>query len=840
MMWTKKIHKIFDIWSSKRSRFLVLASFFIFVGVFLVAKPSFAGFTDVVYGIVGGLVDFWVSLCGRLIALITYILIAIANYNNFSNSQAISTGWVIVRDIANMFFVVVFLVIAFGTILGLDQYHYRKTLPRLLIMAILINFSKTIAGLIIDFGQVIMMTFVNGFSQAAGGNFLEVLRIRELSSIRSAPGEADRTLSQWDAVGGLVLAAIVATVSLVVMTIMTMVLVMRIVMLWMLVVISPIAFFAAAVPSNKISGYHGQWWKEFTNYVIVGPVLAFFIWLSLAVISNVGSEAQSIADAQNVRGGVEGEVSSIASGIGSESNMIKYMIGLGMLVGGLIMTKQMGVAGSGMAGGAVAWGKSKGTRALKWAGSKAGRAALAPVRAAGGAVREQTDRLGGKVYGGLAKSGIPLVSGFAAKRAGQIRGRRQELEKKAGAFVRTLSLDEAIGYKKSLERLPVKSDEVKAKIAHADRKIIASSKFSNATDENRQLVQSSLKGLEKRARETGDDTYWSDINGFKQARPDMLVEKEREEILGGMTALDIAGKVGVKAFESKEFLESLRKNKQVWDSVYKSAGAAKKAGMDEYMSGLSENRENNPNIENDLAKRKTLIQGLSDDKLVKIKSEALTKENVTMMKPQQVEVMLKANKLTVDTIDTANLKTNNGELAARIATHGSPKFREEVQKKAGGEYLSALQTNRDATFRADPSGYAPQTLAVSKEILRVGGGTKASFNVNVDGGFKGGEDMVSFDNAIREEKGGDSTLALKLKPEEIKAEVAKTLREALYSENTLAKLAGAAKSNEEKAVLGKIIREIFQKAVVEQDKDMTQYIKNTPGLRDYVPRTGKS
>jgi hypothetical protein len=51
-----------------------------------------------------------------------------------------SNGWVITRDIANMFFIVILLVIAFATILQIEQYNYKKWLPKLILMAILINF----------------------------------------------------------------------------------------------------------------------------------------------------------------------------------------------------------------------------------------------------------------------------------------------------------------------------------------------------------------------------------------------------------------------------------------------------------------------------------------------------------------------------------------------------------------------------------------------------------------------------------------------------------------------------------------------------------------------------
>ncbi|MEA3272304.1 MAG: hypothetical protein U9P90_01390, partial [Patescibacteria group bacterium] len=111
----KKIHKIFGILASKKARVFVLACLFVLIGVFSVVQLSFAGWEEIVLGIIGHLAEFIVFLTGQLIALVTFVLIAVANYNSFTDSPAVGMGWVIVRDIANMFFVVIFLVIAFGT-----------------------------------------------------------------------------------------------------------------------------------------------------------------------------------------------------------------------------------------------------------------------------------------------------------------------------------------------------------------------------------------------------------------------------------------------------------------------------------------------------------------------------------------------------------------------------------------------------------------------------------------------------------------------------------------------------------------------------------------------------
>lgn len=845
------LKKAFGLFSSKRSRVVCVASFLVIFGIFLVFKPSFASFSGVVLGIVGWLVEIWVWLMGQLIALIVYVLVAVANYNNFSGSEAVSTGWVIVRDIANMFFVIIFLLIAFGTMLGVSQYHYSKTLPRLLLMAILINFSKTIAGLMIDFSQVIMMTFVNGFSAAAGGNFLEVLQISHLTEIRAMPGE-DVTTDNWDAVGGLILASVVATVSVVVMTIMAMVLVMRIVMLWLLVVISPLAFFVSAVPSTSISGKFNEWMKMFTAELVVGPVLAFFIWLSLAVVSSVGADADRIASTATIEEHVEiaggeagvqkiGEsVSAISSGIGDESVMIKYMIGLGMLIGGLVMAKQAGAAGSGMAGAGIGFMKKYGTKTAKWVGKTTYGAAEGRTRG----VRE-------KAYSGLSRAGIPLASGFATKRLGKLRGKRKEESGEAAGIIGGLNEKETNARYSYLKKKGgfLRTEKENAQFSQLEENIAQGAMFKDdLTSDERQRHQDVLKGMKKRAEATGDKTLYEKIDKFKKMRPDLLDDKDHEETMGSYaTTLEMAQKISLKALNpdtagGKNTLDSIHSNKETWDSFYRNASGAKKELMKKYLDSFDENQQLNPessNYEKDVAKRRAFVQSRSDEQLKGMDSKLLTPEVIKDMTGHQVEVMLTADKIKVDSVDVSD-----ATMAGQIAQHGTARFKEDVQRKAGKEYISALQTNKKDNYNAGPNGYDAPTLAVSKEILRTGGGAEASFNVNVNtGNFgtdeRGGQDMVSFDNALREEKGGDPVLALDLKPEEIKGQVEQVIKDALYDTNALRKVARSARTDNQKESLELIIQNVYEEAKDKKDDDMMRFMERTRGIRNNIPKEMK-
>ena len=70
----------------------------------------------------------------------------------------------------------------------------------------------------------------------------------------------------------------------------------RIVALWLLLLISPIAYAAGILPST--AQYRGEWWKNFLRYAFFTPIMAFFLNLT-ALISNQFKEntiLQSVSD----------------------------------------------------------------------------------------------------------------------------------------------------------------------------------------------------------------------------------------------------------------------------------------------------------------------------------------------------------------------------------------------------------------------------------------------------------------------------------------------------------------------------------------------------------------
>lgn len=315
---------------------------------------AIASFDMIMVSLLAGFTKFF----GKVFTWVVGMLIQVAGYNSFLQATAVITGWVIVRDLANMFFVLILLVISIATILRVEAYSYKKLLPKLLLMAVLINFSKTICGIIIDFAQVIMLTFVNAFQAASGANFFQALGMNKLFSFDNLAKGTTAEGQQWDLVGTALLAMIVSLVATVTVGVLLIVLVARVVVLWTLIVLSPLAYLLASFPQGQT--YAKQWWDEFTKNVITGPILAFFIWLSL-IVAGGGSAGTEV--------GVNFTLADMPAGMGDvfDPNLLSSLVvGVTLLLVGLMFTKKMGVVGSEAAGAALSGLRRAGTAPFRY------------------------------------------------------------------------------------------------------------------------------------------------------------------------------------------------------------------------------------------------------------------------------------------------------------------------------------------------------------------------------------------------------------------------------------------------------------------------------------------
>lgn len=365
-----------------------------------------------------GLILYAIGAMGKLLGVLIDILIKIGGYNDFVDAQMVVIGWQVVRDICNIGFILGLLVIAFGTILRIQTYHYKTTLLKLLLMALLINFSKTIAGIFIDASQVVMMTFFYAIKDAAAGNFVIGFGIEGLLNIRKATG--DQEIGNMDILGSVFFGILMIIFAGIIIFIMIMMLLFRIFMLWILVILSPIAYLAQAVPSLK--QYGDRWWTTFTKYLTNGPVLAFFLWLSLALVSFNYKENQTSGKATKgtlLPIGVEGEgnkevdaaTQEPAAGVSDSTTsrgIMDYITMCGLLLLSMSLAAESGVMGASMAGTAL--GKIKSM--AKNAATKTATAPWRATKAAAGYAAEV-----GTAATGINLSPSKWIEAFKANRA---------------------------------------------------------------------------------------------------------------------------------------------------------------------------------------------------------------------------------------------------------------------------------------------------------------------------------------------------------------------------------------------------------------------------------------
>lgn len=305
--------------------------------------------------------------------------IDLAGYNGFIDAKPVVVGWFLVRDLANMFFIVALLVIAFGTILGLEQYEWRKSLVKLILAAIFINFSRLICGLILDVSHVFMITFTNAIAGSAGSNVIQMFRLESILSLTSpeqigGDGGEDFRL---DLLAASIMAFMFAVTAMAAMAVYTFVLVARVVVLWVLIILSPLAFVLSAIPQGK--AYAQEWWNEFSNNVIVGPIIVFFMWLALATIGNAdigqhigvnyGNRGALDAEGRKVLGLSSKPKTSIAE-IGTWENMSAFIVAIAFLFVGFERVMKTGARGTGLISGAQNFAKRVATIATGYAAGR--------------------------------------------------------------------------------------------------------------------------------------------------------------------------------------------------------------------------------------------------------------------------------------------------------------------------------------------------------------------------------------------------------------------------------------------------------------------------------------
>ena len=264
----------------------------------------------------------------------------------------VDTGWGIMRGLTNICIVLGLVVIALSTILRIESYQMKKTLPLLLIVALLINFTPVLCGLVIDASNIIMTHFLEGglFVVESYGSAM-VTAFLNLYKQAGSPS------------GMLAMTIVIVGCSLfsgIIFLLFAFLFLFRYIALWMLVILSPLALFCYIFPFTK--KIWNQWLSQFIQWCFIGIPAALTLYLA------------NIMTQQMLQGELLGELSSMGKIMG-------YLLPVAFLVGGLLMSLQIGAMGAstiikgakaaGKTAGGIAWQQTR--RAGRAVGAEAGR-----------------------------------------------------------------------------------------------------------------------------------------------------------------------------------------------------------------------------------------------------------------------------------------------------------------------------------------------------------------------------------------------------------------------------------------------------------------------------------
>ena len=220
-----------------------------------------------------------------------------------TNNTFVMTAWGIVRDFSNMFFILIFVIIGIATALRIKAYEVKKTLPRLIIIALLINFSPVICGLVIDAANI----FMNFFLTSGAGGFNTTISLSTSAGAEFA-GAVTSAWGNWYEffngviffrLLGIIVFNIFGAITLFLFAILFLV---RNIALWILVILSPLAFFSYILPATKKIIFD-KWKKEFIKWSFIGLTGSFFIYLSQLMIAVLLEEIKAPATGSMEFGG---------------------------------------------------------------------------------------------------------------------------------------------------------------------------------------------------------------------------------------------------------------------------------------------------------------------------------------------------------------------------------------------------------------------------------------------------------------------------------------------------------------------------------------------------------
>lgn len=307
----------------------------------------------------------------------------------------VTQGWEVSRNIVTAILLLILVFVGFATILRLKEYDLQKILPRLALVALLINFSGFLVAVIVDLSNIVTFFFLSkvasfsfsfgAISNLAQGTFTGIINL--FKDVFTTDPLSFLTAALTPAANALVLGIFFVLTAFVLFVVLIL-FVARVAVLWLLTILAPLAFGMSVLPGTQ--KYWQDWMKQLISWATVGIPMSFFLWLTALMMKNYGKiqEAVGLGDAPKATD-MPGITSVVANVL--PPFVILLMLGMGAMIS--MKTSAMGatkVIGTGKILGKVA-GARLGARL--WRQKIAGKSVGAHFETGGEKLRTMGQRL---------------------------------------------------------------------------------------------------------------------------------------------------------------------------------------------------------------------------------------------------------------------------------------------------------------------------------------------------------------------------------------------------------------------------------------------------------------
>jgi hypothetical protein len=209
-----------------------------------------------------------------LVAQLIEVILAIRTHTD-EFAAVIYPGWIVLRNLGNILFIGAIFAAGISTVFRISGWTVKDLVVKLIVGAVLVNFSLTIAQAVLGVADTLQVQF---FSDGSGA-VRAIMEPLFATNIWATQNPAD--LGTFGTTVQSVMRFFLAFAAFMAFLGVAGLLVARLFILWIILLTAPLPYIANVLPITK--SFKGNWWSKLFSWGFVGAVVGFMLNLTAHV-----------------------------------------------------------------------------------------------------------------------------------------------------------------------------------------------------------------------------------------------------------------------------------------------------------------------------------------------------------------------------------------------------------------------------------------------------------------------------------------------------------------------------------------------------------------------------